>query len=178
MIGRFLVLLFAFAAPLSPVNAQPVADPAAAPVVTNDIGAFPFIQAPAGYVARGAKTLELEEKYLFPGGKVRVVEGRYYHADIYNDGEEWNETQLLRGLDGQVTALGGVRVFDGSMPAGARKMIDENSPRFVADLYDPWPYRFRQYLIRAPERRVWIEIGYRYNANMIDLTVVVEDAAE
>lgn len=54
-------------------------------------------------------------------------------------------------------------------------MIQENEPRFAKDLYDPWPYRFRHYRLGTPETTVWIEIGYGYNAEMVDLTVIEEE---
>lgn len=160
--------------PLSPLAAQPVVDAATVRVTTQDIGAFPYVQAPAGFVAKESKTLSFEQKYVFPGGKVRTVEGPYHHATVYAAGGDWNETLLLSQLDKQITALGGARVFDGAMPQAAHKMVDDNAPRFVKDLYDINPYRFRQYLIRTPAKQIWIEMGYGYNADMIDLTVIEE----
>ena len=168
--------IFASAAllPFSLASAQVAPRDDVAATTTQDIGTSPFVQVPGGFVIREAKTLTLDQKYVFESGRVQVVEGPYYHARIFADGGAWNETLLLRALDQQVTALGGARVFDGRLPDAARKMIDEDQPRFVQDLYDPRPYRFRQYLIRAADKRVWIEIGYGYNAEMADLTVLEE----
>lgn len=122
------------------------------------------------------KQLALEQKYFFPGDRVRTVAGMYYHADLFADGGLWNETLLMRSFDRKIAELGGVQVFDGPLPEAARTLIDERRPRFVDDLYDPSPYRFRQYLIRTADRAIWIELGYGYNAEMVDLTVVQEEA--
>lgn len=150
-------------------------DPLSVPVSDKDLGAFPYVSAIQGFDLRAQPELELERKYLFPGGALRPVEGRYRHADVYvAQGGTWNETLLMRRLDEQVQALGGVQVFDGPMPAPVGDRVRAEEPRFVKDLYDPWPYRFRQYLVRTPRSLVWIEAGYGYNTEMADLTVIEE----
>lgn len=155
--------------------ASPMANLDALPVSTADLGAFPFFSLPDGFAQSDASERALEQKYVFPGGGLLIIEGRYHHARILAaEGSEWNETLLLRSVDDRIKALGGVQVFDGRLPDAARAKIATDSPRFVSDLYDPSPYRFRQYVIRTPEGRVWIEIGYGYNAEMADLTIVQE----
>lgn len=173
--SSLLLLAAALLAPLGPAVAQSPAGVAAMPQAAHDIDDFPYLSAPEGYAVRNARTLEFEQKYVFPAGAVRTVEGPYFHADIFADGGQWNETLLLSRLDREITTLGAKRVYDGGLPAAARQMIQENEPRFAKDLYDPWPYRFRQYRLETPERTVWIEVGYGYNAEMVDLTVVVEE---
>lgn len=155
--------------------ASPMANLDALPVSTADLGAFPFFSLPDGFAQSDASERALEQKYVFPGGGLLIIEGRYHHARILAaEGSEWNETLLLRSFNDRIKALGGVQVFDGRLPDAARAKIAADSPRFVSDLYDPSPYRFRQYVIRTPQGRVWIEIGYGYNAEMADLTIVQE----
>lgn len=179
MISKLLVpsvcVMAALFCSAQPVWAQAKFQPSSVALSTSELGSFPFVKVPQGFVARNGKTLKFEEKYIYAGGQVLPVSGRYHHARIFADGGEWAETLLLSQIESQVKALGGVRVFDGGIPDAGRKLIDENAPRFVKDLYDPWPYRFRQYLIRQEDKLVWIELGYGYNAEMIDLTVVQED---
>lgn len=174
MTRSFFLLACALLAPVTPALAQ-TAPAAAAPQPAQDLAEFPYLGAPDGYALRNQTRLEFEQKYLFPGGRLEIVEGPYFHADIFVDGGVWNETLLLSRFDRQIAALGGKRMFDGSMPAAARTMIQENAPRFVKDLYDPWPYRFRQYLIQRPDKTIWVEIGYGYNAEMLDLTVIEKE---
>ena len=145
------------------------------PVTTADLGVFPFFNLPTGFVQGDGAQRALEQKYVFPGGAVLNVEGRYHHARIFAaEGHEWNQSLLLRSFDDRIKALGGTQVFDGGLPDTAREKIAAEEPRFAADLYDPNPYRFRQYVIRTPQGRVWVEIGYGYNAEMADLTVLQE----
>jgi len=177
MTRSHLLLACALLTPVTPVMAQTSSATRVAPQPAQEIGGFPYISAPDGYALRNETRLEFEQKYLFPGGKFEIVEGPYFHTDIFADGGTWNETLLLSRLDRHITALGGKRMFDGPMPDAARTMIQENEPRFVKDLYDPWPYRFRQYLIQTPEKTIWIEIGYGYNAQMLDLTVIEKEPA-
>ena len=153
-------------------------DMQAVPVSTRDLGAFPFLHLPEGFAGPNATDQALEIKYVFPGGALTAIEGRYRHIRVYAaEGAPWNETLLLRRLDDQIKALGGVQVHDGALPEAVGTKIRADNPRFVQDLYDPWPYRFRQYLIRTADSRVWIELGYGYNAEMVDLSIVQEDTA-
>lgn len=175
-----LAMLAAALLPAAPSHAQaetPAFDAQAFARTEQDPGEFPYVSIPAGFRDGGAKRLSLAEKYVFPKGELHVATGAYWHADVFADGGEWNELLFLRGIEQQVSQLGGHRVFDGSMPDAGRKMIDENAPAFARDLYDPAPYRFRQFLIHAEDRLIWIEIGYGYNAEMIDLTVIEEEIA-
>lgn len=147
----------------------------AVPVSTANLGSFPFFNLPNGFMQGEVSDRALEQKFVFPDNGLLVIEGRYHHARIYPaEGGEWNQTLLLRSFDEKIKALGGVQMFDGGLPDAAREKISAESPRFASDLYDPNPYRFRQYLIRTPQGRVWIEIGYGYNADMADFTVVQE----
>lgn len=149
-------------------------DAASVPLSEAELPAFPYIDAPEGFHLTGAKTLELERKYVFPHGATEAVEGRYHHGRVMvsDSGAEWNKTLLLSRLDARVRALGGVRLFDGAMPQSARALLGTESPRFAQDLYDPAPYRFRQYVVRTAKALIWIEVGYGYNAPMVDLTVL------
>lgn len=149
-------------------------DVASVPLSEAELPAFPYIDAPEGFHLTGAKTLELERKYVFPHGATEAVEGRYHHGRVMvsDSGAEWNETLLLSRLDAGIRALGGVRLFDGAMPQSARALLESENPRFAQDLYDPAPYRFRQYAVRTGKALIWVEVGYGYNAPMIDLTVL------
>lgn len=163
----------------TPAAVSATTDLDALPVSTADLGAFPFFNLPDGFVRSGESNRTLEQKYVFPGGGLLTVEGRYHHARIFPaEGGEWNQNLLLRSFDERIRELGGVQIFDGGLPDAAREKITADSPRFASDLYDPNPYRFRQYVIRTPQGRVWVEIGYGYNADMADLTIVQEAALQ
>lgn len=144
------------------------------PLSQVELAPFPYLAIPEGFRLTQAKDLELERKYVFPHGATQTVEGRYRHGRVMvaDTNAEWNETLLLSRLDSQIRTMGGVRLFDGSMPDDARALLASESPRFVQDLYDPAPYRFRQYAIRTDKALIWIEAGYGYNSPMIDLTVL------
>ena len=158
----------------APAASSQATDLNSLPVSTHDLGVFPFFNLPDGFKAQNTKDQQLETKYVFPGGALLAVEGRYHHARVQSADDNWNETLLLRSFDEKIRELGGGQVYDGGLPDAAREKIASESPRFTADLYDPSPYRFRQYVIRTPQGRVWVEIGYGYNAPMADLTIVQE----
>jgi hypothetical protein len=69
-------------------------------------------------------------------------------------------------------------VYSGSIPNKASKLIYEEKPPYIKDLYDAIPYQYKQYLIKTKEANIWIEIIYGLNAQQMDFTVMREELSE
>lgn len=145
------------------------------PVTTKDLGSFPYLTAPEGYKCSGDINKQLEEKYFFyKDTLIRIVEGKYFHTKILSSGDVFEDTFIVAEYKKAIEKLGGVEFYSGSLPSLAGDMIDKDKPAYVGDMYDPRPYQYKQYLIRAPKANIWIELCHGLNANQIDLTVVSE----
>jgi len=146
----------------------------------QDIGKFPYLFSPAGYQQTDAKEKQMEEKYFFYNDSlVRKVSGQYYQAKVFNkEGKVFEDTYLVNAYKTDIEKLGGMEFYVGGLPALAAQLIDTEKPAYVADMYDPRPYKYKQYLIRRPKENIWIELCHGLNANQIDLTVVREEIAE
>lgn len=145
------------------------------PVTTKDLGSFPYLAAPEGYKYSGDINKTLEEKYIFyDDSLVRTVDGKYFHAKIVPSGNVFEDTFIVTEFKKAIEKLGGVEVYSGGLPALAGELIDKEKPAYVSDMYDPRPYKYKQYLIRAPKENIWIELCHGLNANQIDFTVVSE----
>lgn len=146
------------------------------PVSPSDLGEFPYLSAPSGYRHAGEKTKFLEEKYFFYNDSLtRKVSGQYYYTSVFQEGDVFEDTYLVNEYKKVIENLGGVEFYAGGLPASASELLDKEQPAYVSDMYDPRPYKYKQFLIRTPESNIWIELCHGLNANQVDLTVVKED---
>jgi hypothetical protein len=145
------------------------------PVSNKGLGKFPYLNAPEGYKYSGDKNKKLEEKYYFYNDSlVRKVSGTYYHTDIFPSGSVFEDTFIVNEYTKEIEALGGVEIYSGGLPGAAGKLIEQEKPAYVTDMYDPMPYKYKQFLIRTNTDNIWIELCHGLNSNQIDLTVMQE----
>ena len=148
------------------------------PLTTQEVGEFPYLSAPSGYRHSGDKQKTLEEKYFFYNDSlVRKVNGQYYYTTVFQQGEVFEDTYVVNEYEKAIEKLGGVEFYSGGLPALADKLIDKENPAYVSDMYDPRPYKYKQFLIRTSKENIWIELCHGLNANQVDLTVVKEELA-
>lgn len=119
----------------------------------------------------------LEEKYFFTNNNAaKTVQGNYFHTTIFNNsGTEFNDTFAVLNLQKQIEKLGAKLYYTGGINDVAKKMINQNKPAYINDIYDPMPYRYKQFLLKTKEANYWFEIIHGLNANQIDLTVMREE---
>lgn len=146
------------------------------PVSALDLGEFPYLTAPSGYRHAGEKNKSLEEKYFFYNDSlIRKVSGQYYYTAVFQEGDVFEDTYLVNEYKKAIENLGGVEFYSGGLPASASELLDKEQPAYVSDMYDPHPYKYKQFLIRTAESNIWIELCHGLNANQVDLTVVKEE---
>ncbi|RZJ82007.1 MAG: hypothetical protein EOO47_02190 [Flavobacterium sp.] len=146
------------------------------PVTTQDVGKFPYLTVPEGYRHADSLKKTLEEKYFFYNDSlVKKISGQYFHTIVFSTKDAFEDTYLVNAYQKQIEKLGGVAFYAGGLPSKASEWIDEQKPTYVADMYDPRPYKYKQFLIRTPQENIWIELCHGLNANQIDLTVVREE---
>lgn len=149
------------------------------PVSTKLAGDFPYLSAPEGYKYSEETNKKLEEKYFFYSDSlVRKVSGQYFHTAVFSSGDGFDDTFVVREFKNAVEKLGGVEIYSGGLPTAANQLIEKENPVYVSDMYDPRPYKYKQFLIRTPKENIWIELCHGLNANQIDLTVVKEEMAD
>lgn len=146
------------------------------PVSPIDIGTFPYLSVPEGYKYSGDTKKQLEEKYFFYNDSlVRKVSGEYFTTNILSTNDSFEDTFLISEYKKAITKLGGIEIYSGGLPAAASELIDKENPAYVSDMYDPRPYRYKQFLIKTAKENVWIELCHGLNSQLIDLTVVKEE---
>lgn len=146
----------------------------------KDLGEFPYFAIPELYKFSGPKTKTFEVKYIFnDSGNVRLTEGKYFHATIMNtEKTEFNETFVVNFYQKLMATQGGKMVYSGGLPNKAYSLIKKESPAYVKDLYDAFPYTYKQFLIRTREANIWVELIHGLNANQVDFTVIREEISK
>ncbi|MFV0538654.1 MAG: OmpA family protein [Dysgonomonas sp.] len=151
------------------------------PVSNANIGDFPYLSAPEGYkYSSDEQNRKYEEKYFFYNDSLMMtVGGKYYHTRIVpNDGEEFTETYVVKNYQQAISKLGGVEVYSGGMVDKASDLLRKNNMTYAKDLYDPYAYNYKQFVLRTSSGNVWIELCHGLNINAIDFTVIFESEME
>ena len=146
------------------------------PISSADIGSFPYLSAPEGYKYSKEVNKRYEEKYFFYNDSLAMpVGGKYYHAMIYpEEGEEFSDTYIVKNYEQAITKLGGVEIYSGGFINKAHDLFRENKPSYAKDMYDPYPYKYKQFVLRTSDGNIWFELCHGLNVNGIDYTVMFE----
>lgn len=145
------------------------------PVSDKDLGQFPYLKAPEGYKFSGDIDRQQEEKYFFHSDSlVQKVSGKYFHTTIFPSSNAFEDTFVVNHYTKDIEKLGGVQIFSGGLPNAAGQLINKEKPAYAEDMYDPMPYKYRQFLINTKTEKIWIELCHGLNSNQIDLTVMRE----
>ncbi|MDR1503521.1 MAG: hypothetical protein LBT43_13820 [Prevotella sp.] len=147
------------------------------PITNSEIGEYPYLSAPKGYQYTNDHNREYEEKYFFYNDSlIMTIGGQYYHTMVLPiNGQEFSETNVVKNYEETILQLGGVLVYSGKIINIATDLLRENSMQYAKDMYDPYPYNYKQFLIRTPKGNVWFELCYGLNTEGIDFTVVYEE---
>jgi len=131
------------------------------PVVTPDLGEFPYFSLIEGYSRSERKGMDLErgkdaafDRYeFFDGAKIIPVEGRL--STIEAEGKGAAPFEVLKTYERLVTGSGGVKVFEGQMAdMKARGLkFGELRHRYPVSNND----RMGVYVLRTPESEIWVE---------------------
>jgi hypothetical protein len=145
------------------------------PISDKELGQFPYLKAPEGYQFSGEINRQQEEKYFFHSDSlVQKVSGKYFHTTIFPSGNAFEDTFIVNHYAKDIEKLGGVQIFSGGLPKAAGELINKEKPTYAADMYDPMPYQYTQFLINTKTAKIWIELCHGLNSNQIDLTVMLE----
>ncbi len=135
-------------------------------VSTVDIGKFPYLAPPEGYVYdRYAKNRNFAEKYHFyKDSSIVTVGGKYFRALIRknDDGkyrkEPFNDSLVVAYYENEIGRLGGVEVYSDDKPLKMLDMIDDDMTN------QPVAGTYRQFIIRTPAGNAWFNLEYDYDS--------------
>ena len=142
----------------------PASDSLIIPVTKADPGTFPYVKTLPNFRATDSSTFEHSLAYFWDGKKYREIEGKISTQNLNIDDSKVNiasEFECIQQFDKLVAALGGIRIFKGKLPEDKLKslagadMVELGSKGQVApSAY----YGVVEYVIKTPEKEVWIQL--------------------
>ncbi|WP_460135144.1 OmpA family protein [Pseudomonas sp. S1_E04] len=159
-----------------PVQAadNPVFDAASLPVSDAQLGDFPYIVLPNGYViATTPDVSDFDQVPFWTGDRLEVVEGKVWSAHIdAAQGKAFSDLELQRNIESVVSSLGGKKIFDGKIAQDAGQKI-KDWPRDFALKYnsglgDIWNNAAQVFVIHRADREIWIHLcSYPFGAGLL-----------
>lgn len=166
------------AAPAAATPETPEASPFAVtdvPVSDVALGEFPYLRLPAGYVFADEASSDFDRVAFWTGDRLEWVEGRVYSAAVRGDkaaGKTFALLEYKRNMRAAIEQAGGQRIAEGQWPRPLRDELKAADPdlgvRYNGGLGDIWNEPVETYLIRRPDRQVWLQVtGYRHGGNLL-----------
>ena len=145
------------------------------PVSSKALGAFPYFDAPDGYVYSTSKERPQLEKYFFTNnGKLIKVQGKYFVGYLEPKQNSADAaTTVISSYEHAITSAGGVKLFEGNAPEALRSEYSHSAPSsYWKDMYNPLAASYLQYVINRGNDSIWVELAINPGTTRIDLTVI------
>ncbi len=181
-ISFFLCSAIAFAQPKKPApTGKPGFDIANVPVSKADLGTFPYFKTLPNFTATDSITHESNRAYFYDGKTFFTVDGKVSSQNLninHSDQPIVSEFGCIQEFDKVISTLGGVKVFTGKMPDEALKAFAgadavELGSASKAAVAPSSFYGVVEYVIRTPEKEVWVQLQpYSLGSKFYTLLVV------
>lgn len=139
------------------------------------LGEFPYLKLPRGYAYQDTFGSEYDRIAFWTGDRLEWVEGRAFGARVVGDRGEGGKFSLLefrRNMQAAIEQAGGHRIAEGRWPRELRDELEATDPdlgvRYNAGLGDIWNRPVETFVIRRPDRAIWIQVtGYEHSGNLL-----------
>jgi len=167
-------------APVKPFDVQSV------PVSNAKIPPFPYVSRPKGADDYHDEERKFDRLYVIAGNELRPVEGHFQQRWFPPSVVKMSQLEAFRNYDNAFRALGAVRVdtanpIDPAFVArnGGKETVLKRMrlPNVPTDLQEGVP-AYAQYLLRTPDRNIWLSFSMFDNGNNVSLTTLEEQPME
>lgn len=137
------------------------------PVSQATIGSFPYLGLPQGYASQDVVDSEFDRVPFWTGDRVEWIEGKIHSSVLQSSGDHpYSQLELSRNVQSLVEALGGKRIFSGTIPADASRDIGNSkaATTYVGGIGDIYNEPAETYVIHREDRDIWIHLGSGGNA--------------
>ena len=151
------------------------------PVSKADLGTFPYFKTLPNFTATDSTTHENNRTYFYDGKTFFTVDGKVSSQNLninHSDQPIVSEFGCIQEFDKVISTLGGVKVFTGKMPDEALKAFAgtdavELGSAGKAALAPSSYYGVVEYVIKTPEKEVWVQLQpYSLGSKFYTLLVV------
>jgi outer membrane protein OmpA-like peptidoglycan-associated protein len=143
------------------------------PVINTNIGSFPYISVPEGFVIRGGKKNGVETGYtkfndfskliMYTGESFFDAEGKraVLEVDRRDNKEGFNQYKFDKSVDSYLEGIGAVRIFKGRIPNAKLKELNKENSSTVYDHItgDPWNNDpVRHYVLNHTKGKIMFQV--------------------
>lgn len=127
------------------------------PVSGKELGNLPFFSLPEGLVLQNRKAVERKfDRLFFPiDGIMTPIEGRVWKSRLTPESKkysDWSLPYFEKSYDEAITAVGGVKIFDGKVSQEELDRIKDQATYFGEDgSIDYWNVPVKVYVIRRAD---------------------------
>lgn len=152
------------------------------PVSSAKLPPFPYVDKPAGLDGYHDKEQKFDRIYIIAGHELRPVEGHYRERWFPLGVAKMSQLEAFRNYDNAFRALGAVRVdaVNPADPAFVARNGDKETilkrlhlPNLPRELSEGVPV-YAQYLLRTPDRNIWLSFSIFDSGNNVNLMVMEE----
>lgn len=132
------------------------------PVSQSALGSFPYLGLPQGYTGQDVVQSEFDRVPFWTGDRVEWIEGKIYSSVLQSGSDHpYSQLELSRNVQSLVEALGGKRIFSGTIPADASRDIGNSKAAitYVGGIGDIYNEPAETYVIHREDRDIWIHLG-------------------
>lgn len=142
------------------------------PMVNTDIGSFPYISVPEGFIIRGDKRKGEEKGYttfhdfskliMYTGESFFDAEGKLaiLEVDESNKNEGFNQYKFDKSVDSYLESIGAVLIFKGQIPNAKLKELKETDSTMSDHIIgDPWNKDpLRHYVLNHGKGKIMFQV--------------------
>ena len=154
---------------------------ASVPVSKAELGTFPYFKTLPNFTPTDSSTHESNRTYFYDGKTFFTVDGKVSSQNLninHSDQPIVSEFGCIQEFDKVISTLGGVKVFTGKMPDDALKAFAgadavELGSAAKAAVAPSSYYGVVEYVIKTPEKEVWVQLQpYSLGSKFYTLLVV------
>ena len=143
------------------------------PVSQATLGTFPYFSLPEGYLGRNTEQRRFDRVPFWTGDRLEWIEGQTWGTQVHTErSDDFSLAELRANVQAMVQAAGGHLVHSGMLSAAAREAInqapDQLASRYGSALGDIYNEPATTWVIRLPDRQVWIQLaGSGFSAGLL-----------
>lgn len=156
-------------------QAPPAFDIAQVPVSEVALGEFPYLRLPTNYVYQKRVESDYDRAAYWTGDRLEWVEGRVGGGRVTGDkaaGKKFALLEFQRNMQAAIREAGGQSIAQGRWPRELRDELKQTDPDLGVRLYgalgDIWNDAVETFVIRRPDRVIWVQMtGSQSSGNLL-----------
>ena len=181
--SMFFSAMIAAEAQQKAATAPTEAASSAIPISNADLGTFPYFKTLPNFRPMNesdSATIEQNRTYFFDGKTCFAIDGQVSAQRLSVDDSKKklpSEFQIIQEFDKMVSTLGGKKIYTGKLPEDQLKKLSTYDLVELASKHQIAPnayYGVIEYVIKSPQKEVWIQLVPRSIASDFYNILVVE----